>query len=253
MAGLLSNVVGGALQGLGDSMVQQANDMRQQRLLELQQSLRDASDEKQDNRNHGFRIDEANVEHGFRSQEQEQNHGFELDRDNQNNAASLKRTQIEEGGATSRQAAGFAHDDTELTGTTTDASGNVVGISRTGKAVQTGIKADKTVSASQKDLMDRVENEFTVSKPIIGADGEDTGKVEKTLNVKGVAGRLRDLGHPELAKIYDGGKSAPSKQAPAAKPVITNAAKDFLKSNPNTRSFFDQKYGAGAAASVLGN
>jgi hypothetical protein len=59
-----------------------------------------------------------------------------------------------------------------------------------------------------------------------------------------------DRGLAIVEKQAAGGGAAP---ADGAKPVPTAAAAAYLKANPHLRPAFDEKYVAGASASILGN
>lgn len=174
-------------------------------------------------------------QHGFNMKERE----FTAGRDDTRSATEHQQglARIGAQGAESRKtdAAQHSRGANDVTDYKEDADGNIVGLTRSGKVVRPDVKAKKAVSAADKDLLDRIEGQFT-SKVRDETSMDPNASVTK-MNVEGVAGRLRDMGRTDLAKIYDpagafrkkypstggdGEKAAPAATLPPAKDRVLN-------------------------------
>lgn len=88
-----------------------------------------------------------------------------------------------------------------------------------------------------------------------GKDETDTvRRVDVEFRTDPLTGEKTGESRTETTEKRRANPGAPAAKSPAAAPTVPapQAAIDYLKQNPNMRQAFDQKYGAGSAAKVLG-
>lgn len=235
MGGLLTRAIGGALAGFGDAAINDAKQRREDAVAALKRS-QDVED-----RDAGFAHQDANLI----TTEEGANARAALGQEGEN-----ARLGITEAGANSRNAATIAAENKRnaatlgnegglLQGTQQDDAGNTYGITRSGKKIDLGIKNNKD-AAKDDQILNRINDIYSTT-----TIDPDSQKPIKSVDRNAAAAALTQMGRSDLAAIYTGGGNTIKAPPPAAA--------NLLKQHPEMRKDFDTKYGAGAAARVLGN
>jgi hypothetical protein len=154
---------------------------------------------------------------GYRAQEQERGAKIDTERDTrlsgfrkeegqQDHTQSLERIGVQATEARKTDAAQHSRSAGDIVSYVQTEDGKTVGLTRSGKQVDTGLKQKKErLTTGDRDVLDRLEKQHTAKGPSDPAD--PTSSEVTRLNVEAVAGQLRDMGRQDLAKIYDpGGK-----------------------------------------------
>lgn len=219
--GLLQSALGGLLAGAGEGLADAGKAAREYALKMLDEDRAD----KRLAAEYGYRIKEQNNQADLNAKQSGLEHGFRLEEGHAASGDRLKEIGVSEDHAdrrnaatlaadAARQGAGFAHDDAGIASQTVDADGNIIGITRTGARVNTGVKAAGLSPADQK-IIEIVAGQHTVK---VNTKDPDTGSFVQTeqIDTKAVADQLaRVLKRPDLAKLYT---SAPAAPAPAPSP-----------------------------------
>lgn len=286
MAGLLMRALGGVTKGIGEGMIQQAKEARENAIMAWQRSNQVAD------RDTGFAHQDTMQAKTFGHEDTSQQKSFDhADTTLATTEAGADRRQgVTEAGANTRlgisEAGSNARTDKTIAAAKEErataasqfsdikpqADGTFVGMNKNGQGIQitdpsgkpivtTNDKVPPSVSAAiLKAHTTKDENDNpVVNMPAYLADMQAAQKQyahqpEPYVN-KG-AGASADTG---AAGMQTGGgltssifgqqaASVPDQQYPAA----PQAAVDYLKKNPGMKSDFDQKYGQGAAAKALG-
>lgn len=285
MAGLLMRALGGVTKGIGEGMIQQAKEARENAIMAWQRSNQVAD------RDTGFAHQDTMQAKTFGHEDTSQKASFDHAdttlatteagadrRQGVTEAGAKERLGISEAGANTRNAATIAAEkdraDTaasQYADIKPQADGTFVGMNKKGQAVPitdpsgkpivtTNDKVPPSVSAAiLKAHTTKDENDNpVVDMPKYLADmqaaqAQYANKPAPYVN-KG-AGVSADMGAAGMqtgggltSNIFGKQASAPDQQYPAA----PQAAVDYLKKNPGMKSDFDQKYGQGAAAKALG-
>lgn len=231
MAGLLQRVAGGALKGLGDSMVEQAKQRREDALTQLgiQVKREDAATA------HQYDMESIDQRGAVERLGQENQSGLLAKRD----AAQHDYRMAEgEADATNRERVARTTHDLEAndaTGTVITGDGKIYQSRRGGGLTDTGVTTD---SKTDSDMLAQAESIAATSRTTQDADGNKT--VEKVVDPKKAIEYLVRSGRPDLARRY------------GYFPPVPEGAIDLLRKKPELRKDFDQKYGPGAASKALG-
>jgi hypothetical protein len=207
-----------------------------------------------------------------------------------NNATSTANTGATIAGEGARQAAGFAHDDTQVENVE-PVDGKLMAVTKTGKGIAVRdssgslVQTDQALTAAQQRVLNVYKSQHIVRdedgatvfdayrQPQVDWDGVvksmragGQGRLADivsgtptqpapTLTLSPGSGLDEDVGATSLP-VTGGGLANPApKPAPAVAPSVQPplGAVALLKTNPGMRDAFDQKYGQGAAACVLGH
>jgi hypothetical protein len=218
--GGFANVFGGALVGLGDSLNAQVDAKRKEALVELQhqyatqqENTRFDHEQQSNTQQHGFRLqeseqtnllagarDELNDSRADRRNETAQERADRREREQQDRAD--KRADKEHGYRLSEKQG----DNDDVTHFETDDTGEIVGFTKSGKAIRSGIQASgkgKTGKQEADDdkLIARAERAATVKR---STRNPETGEAETSeqVDTDKVADFLRRNGRDDLANTY---------------------------------------------------
>lgn len=229
MAGLLQRAIGGALKGLGDGIVEQARQRREDALMQLgiQTKREDAAT--------AHRFDQENIDQRGKLESDLKDKDFSNQKDRD---ATQHNYRMEEGDADADnriRAARTEHDMTsgDVNGLFTADNGDVYAQTKRGLLPQPNIKgANKT----DKQLLDDADAYASTTKKVTADDGSITQ--EKVTDPKKAIQYLKQHGREDLAVGFF--------------PPPNKSAVDYLRKNPGLSKDFDQKYGPGAAKKALG-
>jgi len=183
MGNALKYIAGGLLEGLGGGIAQNAQNLREERLKEL---------ERQDRR------DERRTDMDFRAGEAASAREFTGQQNDLNRDAN----------ATERASARG-----DISSTTTDAEGNLIGITRGGDTRPLGVttKPPRGLSVEDDRLLKRLENKYISEDSI-----SDPTEEERQAANQNVAADLRRRGRDDLANLYVAQQPAPPGQTGAS-------------------------------------
>lgn len=282
MVGFLNLMVGGALKGAGDAMVDKAKADREAAITALAETNKRTDMATQQD------YQSQNIEHTGQVQGglEDKRISGEKDIANLNITAADKRTDkdiaarhadvaTEQAGASGRTGLEVAgrHQDVD---TTTNAQVKVAGIRAAALEDRAKMYADrvsggKPLTPGQALLAARATYKDAYAAGDSSLEGvtakewidNETNRLMRTYGQKG-AGGGNDLSSFDTSTVTGGGlmnplgaspsasaiPSTPASGAPAVAPPI--GAVDMLQKNPNLAPYFDQKYGQGASAAALG-
>lgn len=227
MGGLLQNIVGGALKGAGEGIVDEAKARREAAItaLAVDNRRQDAATQ------HGYQADEIDQRTDGSIRVNDAQNVQQLDRDSKNHGYRVDESDHDAANRDRNAAKDHARNASDITGTFTADDGAVYGQSRGGLIPMKGVKGN---NKGDDDELAHADAIASTSRTVQDADGNKT--VEKVIDPNKAIAYLNQRGRGDLAFAY-----------------IPPAKLELLKSKPTPemRKFFDQKYGQGAAARAL--
>lgn len=207
MAGTLQNVFGGMLEGVGTGLAQSGADDRAAAMEVLKQKNA---------------MTLLQTEYGFKSQDNIQNEGFrqaDLATEGKNqlaNTAAAGQNDLANIGAQGKnslatvaaegknqrgvEAMREGFEGGQLKDLQVDGSGNVIGITTTGKTINTGITSG-ALNKQDQDALDLLKTTHTTKSVVADPDNPGSKKTVEAIDTAGLASALAGSGRPALVSL----------------------------------------------------